>query len=217
MNQQKTTFDPSQLNQNNFINYLIQNSLQNITTTYPAKIISVSNLRATVQPIINNVGAGQESPDPFPVYDVPIAQLVGGNAGIIIEYKPNDVVMCGVIQRDISSIKQNWQQANPVSNRIMNYADSIILFKLSNTLPTTYVKITNDGIVIHSEHNVNVSCTNAQVNASSVTINGDTTINGQVTLGGSGGASVITMNSVIKTPTGQICTVTNPAQKVTAL
>lgn len=218
MNQQKTTFNPSILNPSNYMNYLIQNALQNINTTYPAKIISVNGLRATIQPIINSVNAGQTTTETYQIEDIPIAQLVGGHAGIIIEYKTNDIVLCGVIQRDISLIKQNWQQANPPSNRVMNYADSIVLFKLSNELPTTYVKITNAGIVIHSEQNVNISCNNATIDASNVTINGQTTTNGQTTLGGNGGAAVVTQNTVIHDSGGKPCTiVSGTATKVTAL
>lgn len=218
MNQQQTTFDPSKLNQNNFTNYLIQNALQSINTTFPARIVSINGLRATIEPIINSIGAGQDSPGSFQINDIPIAQLIGGHSGIIIEYKPDDVVLCGVVQRDISLIKQNWQRANPPSNRVMNYADSIILFKLSNQLPTTFVKITDAGITIHTDNNVTISCNNAEIDATNVTINGNTATNGQTTLGGGGGGAVLTQNTIINDSQGKPCTiVSGAATKVTAL
>jgi hypothetical protein len=168
-----TTLTPSILgNQTQYINYLINQSLIGINTTFPAKIIAINGLTATIETIINQVALNQPAPTPITVNNIPIAQLFGGNAGIIIEYQVGDIVLCGVVQRDISSIKKNWDKANPPSNRLFNYADSIILFKMANQLPTTYVKITNSGIEIETNNNP------ITINASKcdITTSGDTKI-----------------------------------------
>lgn len=167
MNQnQNTTFTSNFQDETLYINYCINNILMQINTTLPAKIVSIDGLRATVQPIILPKGLNQASPTPIQIANVPLCQLIGGNAGIIIDYQVNDVVLLGVIQRDISSIKNTWSQAVPPSNRKFNLADAVVLFKLSNTLPTTYVKITDDG-------GIEIKCSGTQ--PVSITTNGDVT------------------------------------------
>lgn len=208
--QVKNTF--TNLNQNDIYSqqYIVNNLLMTINTVFPAKITAISGLRATIQTIINTLAINQPSPPPIVIEDVPIAQLTGGNAGIIIEYKVGDVVLCGAIQRDISSIKNNWQQANPASARKFSVSDAIILFHLSNSLPTVYVKINNNGIEITAPNK------SVAVNASNVTVTADNTVvNGNVALGGSGGALVLTENTIITAPNGT-CTISNPATKVKA-
>lgn len=208
--QVKNTF--TNLNQNDIYSqqYIANNLLMTINTVFPAKITAISGLRATIQTIINTLAINQPSPPPMVIEDVPIAQLTGGNAGIIIEYKVGDVVLCGAIQRDISSIKNNWQQANPASARKFSVSDAIILFHLSNSLPTVYVKINNNGIEITAPNK------SVAVNASNVTVTADNTVvNGNVALGGSGGALVLTENTIITAPNGA-CTISNPATKVKA-
>lgn len=146
--QNQNTFNNSQQEDTQYINYAINNVLLNLTTLLPAQITAIDGLRCTVQPIINIVGLNQPAPSPTVVENVPLCQLIGGNSGIIIQYKVGDVVLCGAIQRDISSIKQSWSQANPASNRKFRLSDVVVLFKLSNTLPNNFVRVTDSGIDI---------------------------------------------------------------------
>jgi hypothetical protein len=148
--QYQSTFNNTLTNDVAFINYAINRVLLDVCTTFPAKITAIDGLRATVNPIINTVGVNQQSPLPLTIANVPIVQLAGGNAGVIIEYQVGDVVTCYAIQRDISSIKNNWTQANPASQRKFSYSDIVIWGLVSNAAPSTYVKITNAGIEIVS-------------------------------------------------------------------
>jgi len=173
-----TNVNPNLMDETNYIEYCINNILLNVNTIIPAKIVSVNGLLATIEPIvlskpINDIPA----PNPPIIPNVPIAQLMGGNAGIIIEYKPNDVVLVGVVQRDISSIKKNWTYLQPNSNRKFNLADAIVLFKMYNSLPTTYVKITDAGgveikcsgsqpVSVSTTGDVTTTCNNATITAS---------------------------------------------------
>lgn len=160
-------------NQNNQINSLINNALLNINTLFPAIIVSIDGLTCTIRTIINVLTINQKTPDPMVIENVPIAQIKGGNAGIIVPYKINDIVMCGAMQRDISSFKDNdWQQGNPASARKFNIGDAIVLFNLSNSTPTTFVEITDDviNITTSGSQSVNINTTGA-VNVNSGTVN----------------------------------------------
>lgn len=200
----QNTFNNTMTNESLFINYMINNTLLKLNTIFPAKITAISGLRATVETIINPTAVNQASPPPLSITDVPIMQLRGGNAGVITEYKVGDVVMCGAVQRDISGIKKFWTRGNPSSLRKFSYSDTVILFYAGNDLPSVFVKITDNGIDITASGKV--------VNVNAATVN----INANVNLGGSGGAKVLTEDSIITAPNG-ICTISNPATKVSAV
>lgn len=137
----QTNFNNTLQNENNYINYAVNNVMLNMNTFLPAVITQISGLRCTVQTIINTIATNQPTPPPSIIANVPIGQLIGGTAGITIHYQVGDVVLCGAIQRDISSIKNSWSQANPASNRKFSLSDVIVLFKLSNSLPATFIDI----------------------------------------------------------------------------
>lgn len=210
MSKNQTTFNPSLFNQTNFINAQINSILNNVNTFFPAKIVSIEDQRATIEPIINTIGINQESPPSYQIKDVPISSIRGGNYGIIVPYKEGDTVLCGTVQRDISLIKKLWQKANPNTARKFNAADSVVLFNLSNDLPTIYIKISDAGIEIQAP-DLPVSVNASTVDVTATTANIDATCN----LGGSGGSPVLTMNSIITSPNGA-CTISNPATKVNA-
>lgn len=167
----QNTFTNVNQNENLYINYAINNVLLNLNTFMPAQITAIDGLRCTVQTIINTIAVNQTSPAPMQVANVPICQLIGGDSGIIIEYQVGDVVLCGAIQRDISAIKDTWQQANPPSARKFSISDVVVLFKLSNSLPTNFVEITSGGINITAPGlPVNINSDTANINANTVNL-----------------------------------------------
>lgn len=163
-------------NDNVYINYAINNVMLNTNTLLPCKITAISGLTATVEPIINIMAINQPTPKPAVINNVPICQLIGGDAGIEIEYQVGDVVLCGAVQRDISNIKKSWARGNPASGRKFSLSDVVILFKLSNELPTTKIKITKDNIKIIGKSvkitadDVTVDSDNATVNSTNVNL-----------------------------------------------
>lgn len=195
--QNQTTFNNSLQNETLYINYCINNMLLNMYTMLPAQITAINGLLCTVQLIINTVGLNQPTPPPISVANVPICQLIGGSSGIIIEYQIGDVVLCGAIQRDISSIKNTWQQANPASQRKFSLSDIVVMFKLSNSLPTNFVKITDSGIEITAP---DLPIT---VNGKNITVNdtGTTTLNADSVLLGTAATNSILLQGVEMTAT----------------
>jgi len=171
------------LDRNAYIEYAINNILLTINTIFPAYIIKVDGNMHTIQPIMQSRVQGQD-PVTLPIIeDVPAVKWQGGDAGIIIEYQVNDVVLIGAVQRDWDILKNNDfppKVEAPQSLRKFSITDSIILGKVSNKPPTTYVKIVNEGIEIVGDKvtvkspdveiiansNINITTGNATVNSS---------------------------------------------------
>lgn len=174
-----TTYKPEVSNSlANSVNYAILQTLLNVNTMIPCKILAVNGLRYTVL-ILTNFLDSTGKPFTAPtIYDVPAMQLVGNGAGVIIEYAIGDVVQVGFCQRDISTVKQNWTQANPASYRKFSVSDGIILGYLSNTTPSVNITILSTGITINSNNTPVV----INPGTSPVTINGDLVVTGTATI-----------------------------------
>lgn len=206
MNQQiQTSFNNTLQNQTLYINYAINNVLLNVNTILPAVITAIDGLRCSVQTIINTLVVNQPSPPPITITNVPIAQYIGGNAGFIVDYQTGDVVLVGCIQRDISSIKDIWSQSNPASARKFSLSDAIVLFKLSNTLPTSFVRVTDNAIDITASAAQPITITtqgNVIINAGTATINATTAdINASAINLGSGASNSVLIGGVPVTAT----------------
>lgn len=186
-----TTLNQNNLNsKTNQLEYAINSTLMNVNTILPCKILSIEDNRASIQSIINMLDA-TGNPLAYPViHDVPFMQIVGGNAGVIIEHIIGDIVAVGFSQRDLSSIKATWETGNPASYRKFSLADAIILGKLSNNLPTIFIKITAAGVEIAApDLPITATCQTATVNADQVDIN-----SGNINLG-SGGVGILNANT----------------------
>lgn len=177
----QNTFNNTLDNETQYINYALNNALLNLNTIFPAKVMAINGLYATVQPTINTMATNQASPLPSSITNVPIGYIIGGSSGIEIELQIGDIVLCGAIMRDVSSIKYNWtQQSNPASARKFRLSDAIILMGLRNELPTNKVKITDSGIEITAPGlPVTVTSDSATINANSVSL-GNGAINGLI-------------------------------------
>ncbi len=188
----QTTFNNLQMNDTIYINSAINNTLLNINTIFPAQITAIDGLRCTISPIINLIATNQPSPRPSIISNVPLCQLMGGSSGVIIQYQIGDIVLCGAIQRDVSTIKTNWQTANPASARKFSLSDTVVLFALKNSLPTNFVKITDAGI------DITASGLPITVNGENVTVNdsGTTYVNAPNVKLGAGAANKLLLEGV---------------------
>lgn len=155
----------------NTINYAVNQILMNVNTCLPCEIIEVTGNTYTIQPLNNTIGADGTPYAPPLIYNVPYALESGGDAGFIIEPAIGDKVLVVFSQRDISIIKKEWARNNPESYRKFSLGDAIIVKRLSNELPTIFVKATSAGIEITAASlPVNVNCDTANVNADTVNL-----------------------------------------------
>lgn len=172
--QVQNTFTSNNQNDTLYLNYAVNNLLLQLNTFFPAKIISVDGLQCTIETLLIPKGVNQSSPNPIQITNVPISQLIGGNAGIIINYQIGNTVLCGAIQRDISLMKNGWNATIPPSNRKFSISDAVVLFNLSNSLPTTYLKITDSGgieLTTSSSQPINLNTAGvANINANQVNV-----------------------------------------------
>lgn len=181
------------LNENNYIDFLINNALLAVNTMMVAKVIAINNDKLDVKPLQRISGGGRNIKELPTLKNVPFMRIMGGNAGIIIDYKVDDVVLIGCCQRDISQIKNsfNGDIYTPPTRRKFNLSDAIVISKLSVNPPSVYIKINDDGIEIEANNKeVNIN------NASSVNVGGTTPValqGGSVTVPGvQTGSSTVT-------------------------
>lgn len=190
----------------------------------------------TVTQLINNIDV-----DSVPLispmqFDVPIGYIMGGDAGIHITYAKDDLVLVGYSQQSLTILKENWNNGtnNPTQLSPNNFGkftleDGIILCKISATLPTTIIDIQNTSITITSNNQpvtINTGTADTTINCKDAIINATTNANitaqnvnvnsNNINLGGSGGAYVLTTNTIITSPSG-ICTATVPSTTTKAL
>lgn len=212
-----TTMRPNvAYSETNTLNYAINQSLLNVNTILPCKILEINNDNTyNIQSIINYVDASGNAVIPAIISSVPATQKRGGNAGIIIQYAVNDIVAVGFCQRDISLIKSNWQTDMPNSLRKFSLADGIILDYLSNDTPVIYISITSTGISIVSNNqpvtvnsgnaDITINCKDSIINATDkviVTANEVDVNSSNINLGGLSGAYILTANTTIVAPSG---------------
>jgi hypothetical protein len=144
-----------------------------------AKVVTVNNQDTlTVQSLINYKLADDTGLAPPKLFDVPRGIIMGGDAGIIIEYAVGDVVLVGFIDRQIDALKQtNPTNITPQLNRLHDVADAFVIMNWSyGKLPSVFVKVTNSGIELNSNGqplNINSAGGNVTVNAG----NGDVNVN----------------------------------------
>jgi hypothetical protein len=166
----QTTFNNTLFHDVNYIDYAINNKLMSINTIFPATVNSFNaqNNTATITLIFTPKAVNQVSPQPLQIQNVHVMVISGGNAGVIIQYQPGDIVLCGAVMRDISMIKKAWKTVTgQPSFRKFNLDDTIILGMLSNAPPSINITINNSGIQING--------TNQPV---AINTSGDVTVNG---------------------------------------
>lgn len=155
----------------NTINYAVNQILMGVNTCLPCEIKEVTGNTYTIQPLNNIIGADGTPYVPSFIYNVPYSIETGGNAGFLIEPTVGDKVLVVFSQRDISIIKKEWARNNPESYRKFSLADAIIVKRLSNELPTIFVKATSAGIEITAPSlPVTITSQTANVNADTVNL-----------------------------------------------
>ena len=174
-------------NLSNTINYAINKKLLNLNTSMVCRFIQydmVGDVKyGEVEQVINNIDINK-NPLPKPIiFQVPITYIMGGNAGIEIEYKKDDSVLVVFSQQSLTDIKLIWNNDQTIPEKGIqptNYGkfllqDAIIVGKISAKPPLIKIKITENGIDIDSNNkpinvnsgtaDTNISCKNAIINA----------------------------------------------------
>ncbi len=133
------------------LNFFTNKKIQKINTLVLAEILTVDtvNKRLIVKSLINGVDSKNLPIDPPSIYDVPYCAIRGGTAGIITNYVVGDTVVVGFCQRQIDITKKTGKRSTPNLTRFHALNDAIVISHWSNTEPTIFVKITDNGVEIN--------------------------------------------------------------------
>lgn len=163
--------------------------MQRVNGMLPAQVIKYDrqNNRVQVQLLISIVTTNGEQVARPQIANIPVLALGGKNFFINFPLPAGSLGWVIAADRDISLFLQTYQQASPNTARVKNFADALFIPDLmtgytidgadTNSLvisfkdSTTRIAISNNKVTVTASSNVTV-------NAPSVTLNSNETING---------------------------------------
>ena len=179
--------------QYNELNFLISQNLIKLQTSIPVKVINVRpNNHFTgyvdVEPLIAQIASDKTLWTFGELRSLPYVRVQGGSNAIIIDPEIGDIGIAIFSSRDISALKTSTKNGTakpditnpypPSSYRTYDLADGMYIGGILNGTPTQFIQFTNTGIVVTSPNAVTI-------NAPTTTINGNLTVSGVTTTGGS--------------------------------
>ena len=174
----------------------------------PVKVVSYDRGKnvATVVPSIYKTDVNNEVYERGPIFDIPVLSLGGGGFHINFPITEGDSGWIIAADRDIDLFKQSLTPSKPNTNRAHTFADSWFIpdvmrkYVISGENTDDMViqsTDTNARVAIgHGRIRISVGSTritvtggNVVIDASSAVVNADTTVNGNLTVNGSGSFS----------------------------
>ncbi len=134
----------------------IDQALGKLSTIKLVKVIAVNNTGALaavgfvdIKPMVNLVdGLLGSSMQHGTIFNVPYFRLQGGKNAIIIDPEVGDIGYAAFADRDISSVKETKDFANPGSFRRFSAADALYVGGYLNDVPEQYIQMNSDGVTI---------------------------------------------------------------------
>lgn len=196
------------------VSFLIEQAMLKMQTVTLVRIEAVHSngvgITGTVdvQPLVNQMAAGPNGTQTAIahgiIYGVPFYRVQGGASAFICDPVKGDIGMCAFASRDISSVKNTRDVANPGSQRVYDWADGLYLGGFRNGVPTQYIQALADdgGWNITSPGALTADVPIAEFTGDllvdgDATITGDTTLTGPTTAVGPITATAITASGVI--------------------
>lgn len=170
----------------NSLNFAIWQQIAQINTMELAIVVAVNpGNTLDVRPLLNGLNADNKAIEQSIIYSIPYLCLQAGANAIKLIPQVGDMGLIGYCQRDISGVISSKGQANPQSNRKFSNSDAVYITSVASLAPQPirYLEINDSAITINGDVPLNVTATQATVNAPT-TINGDTTINGSLSVNG---------------------------------
>lgn len=171
------------------LQFLVASMISRVRTCMPVRVVACTVAgevgpigRVDVLPLVQQVdGNGQAWPHAT-IYNVPYLRQQGGANAVICDPQAGDIGLIAVCDRDISAAKASAGEAPPGSRRRHDMSDAVYLHTIIGATPTQFVRFHAGGIEVLSPNAVHIQ-------APGVTIDGPTTINGDVTINGNTTAS----------------------------
>lgn len=180
----------------NSLNFAIWQQLAQVNTLELAVVVAVNDDNSLdIKPLLNALTPDNEAIEPAIIYNVPYLRIQAGGNAIKIKPQVGDMGLSGYCQRDMSGVISSKGQANPQSNRKFSNSDAVYICSVTNLAvePIRYLEINDSSMTITGDVPLNITATQATVNAPT-TINGDMTVNGKIAASGdvtAGGISLM--------------------------
>ena len=153
----------------NGLNFAIQQAMLKLQTSLPVRVMAVRNAglapvgQVDIQVLVDMVDGQGNTVQHGTISNVPYFRLQGGTNAVIVDPSPGDIGMACFCSRDISAVKSVKDAAPPGSWRSHDFSDALYLGGFLNGTPTSYVQITEGGILVHNTSGVKLGDTGADV------------------------------------------------------
>ena len=153
----------------NGLNFAIKQAMLKLQTSLPVRVMAVRNAglapvgRVDIQVLVDMVDGQGTTVQHGTISNVPYFRLQGGTNAVIVDPSPGDIGMACFCSRDISAVKSVKDAAPPGSWRSHDFSDALYLGGFLNGTPTSYVQITEGGILVHNTSGVKLGDTGAEV------------------------------------------------------
>lgn len=153
----------------NGLNFAIQQAMLKLQTSLPVRVMAVRNSglapvgRVDIQVLVDMVDGQGNTVQHGTISNVPYFRLQGGTNAVIVDPSPGDIGMACFCSRDISAVKSVKDTAPPGSWRSHDFSDALYLGGFLNGTPTSYIQITEGGILVHNTSGVKLGDTGADV------------------------------------------------------
>ena len=153
----------------NGLNFAIQQAMLKLQTSLPVRVMAVRNAglapvgQVDIQVLVDMVDGQGNTVQHGTISNVPYFRLQGGTNAVIVDPSPGDIGMACFCSRDISAVKSVKDAAPPGSWRSHDFSDALYLGGFLNGAPTSYIQITEGGILVHNTSGVKLGDTGADV------------------------------------------------------
>lgn len=153
----------------NGLRFAIQQAMNKLQTSLPVRVMAVRNAglapvgQVDIQVLVDMVDGQGNTVQHGIIPNVPYFRLQGGTNAVIVDPSPGDIGMACFCSRDISAVKSAKKQAPPGSWRTHDFSDALYLGGFLNGTPTSYIQITEGGILVHNTSGVKLGDTGEEV------------------------------------------------------
>lgn len=182
-----------------FVRSIIRNS---ISTAIPVVVTEVTRNGASgraeyvsAMPLITQTDADGNAIEAVPIPKLPFFRLQHGTAAIVCDPVIGDVGLAVFAQSDVSNNNGSITPAPPATFRCFDMSDGFYLGGFFGKKPETFIHIEQSGEINITCKNANINASKVSIKASSTEITSTTKINGTLTVMGDVTASGISLNS----------------------
>lgn len=168
---------------------IIARMIAGVRTAQVVRVVSVTNSGdaspigyVSIQPLVGQLDGRGKHVDHGVIYNVPYLRIQGGQNAVILDPAVGDIGVSVFCDRDISGVKSGKRAAPPPSARKHDMSDAVYLHSIISVAPSQYIAFQAGGIVIKSPGSVKIQADSVTIDSPSIRVNGETSINGDVSI-----------------------------------